>query len=99
MSNVIRPDFGRPAVSEAKPAADEYRPLRTYGTAFGHVVALIRADAGPEGLALQVVVGPEAGNTVETVAVLPDTNEGETDAERIGLAILRTLEILADAGN
>ena len=33
-------------------------------------------------------------NAIETVAVVPATLEGEIDAERTAMAILRTLEIL-----
>ena len=97
MDNVIRPTFGRPTAAPDA-AAEAYHPLRVYGTAAGYLVALIRADAGPEGQALRIVVGPEAADAVETVAVLPDDAAGETDAERIGLAILRTLEIVDEAG-
>jgi hypothetical protein len=100
MSNVIRPDFGtrREARAEAAaapaPAAEESLPLRVYGIAAGHLVALLRDDAAPEGPVLRVAVGPEGGNRVEAVAVVPATPEGEVDADLAALAVLRALEIV-----
>ena len=103
MSNVIRPTFGaprgaasEPAVTPASPEA-RYEPLRVYGIAAGHIVALLQDDAAPEGPVVKVVVGPEGGNTVEAVAILPATPEGEADADMAAMAVLRALEVLAAA--
>ncbi|MDP4024010.1 hypothetical protein Q8W71_15370 [Methylobacterium sp. NEAU 140] len=98
MSNVIRPTFGRrPEPAAPAPEAETVQLLRVYGTAAGHGVALIRHEAGPEGPALRIVVGPDGSDTVEAVAVLPDTPEGEADAERTALAILRALAVVEGA--
>ncbi len=98
MSNVIRPDFGarqKPAASEASAeAAPEYRPLRVFGQAASYTVALIQDEDERAGSVLKVVVGPETGNEVEAVAILPATPEGDADAEVVGMAILRTLEMI-----
>ena len=42
----------------------------------------------------RIVVGPEDAPFVETVALLPATAEAEAEAQRIGFAILRTLEVV-----
>ena len=103
MTNVIRPKFGSrvklvPSASAASIASDKKRvPLRIYGSAAGHVVALFADDAAPEGPLLKVVVGAEAGETVETVAILPATPEGEADADMAAMAALRTLEVVEAA--
>ena len=104
MSNVIRPTFGapreaasEPAVTPASPEA-RYEPLRVYGTAAGYLVALLRDDAAPEGPVVKVVVGPDGGNSVEAVAILPATPEGEADADMAAMAVLRALEVLAGVG-
>lgn len=56
MDNVIRPTFGRRVSTDSKAADPEiveaFTPLRIYGTAVGHFVALIRAERGAEGLTL-----------------------------------------------
>jgi hypothetical protein len=53
MDNVIRPTFGKPANAEpdavVPKAIEEFTPLRVYGTAVGHFVALIRAATGAGG--------------------------------------------------
>ncbi|MCJ2006100.1 hypothetical protein [Methylobacterium sp. J-092] len=95
MSNVIRPTFGRqpqPVDAESDEAA--YQPLRVYGEAAGHVVALVEDPDAPAGAVLKVVVGPLSGNIVEAVAVLPRTEAGEIDAELVGMAVLRTLALM-----
>lgn len=93
--NVIRPAFGnrRPPVEPdtAQP------PLRVLGTGAGHRVGLIRDPSAEEGDVVRVVVGPEEGMMVETVALLPVAEGAEAEAERIGFAILRTLEVLEGA--
>ncbi|TXM68533.1 hypothetical protein FV226_20005 [Methylobacterium sp. WL12] len=95
MTNVIRPTFGRPPQPDAAPPEETaLEPLRIYGKAAGHVVALVADPGSPAGEVLKVVVGPLVGDRVEAVAVLPRTEAGEIDAERVGMAVLRTLEML-----
>lgn len=100
MSNVIRPTFGAraSAVSNTPPTPREggeiYQPLRIYGTAADHLVALLRDDAAPEGPVMKVVIGRKTGNIVETVTILPATPEGEADADLAAMAVLRALEII-----
>ena len=95
MTNVIRPTFGRPPPSEdAVPDGTAHEPLRIYGEAAGHLVALVEDPGAPAGAVLKVVVGPLSGNHVEAVAVLPRTDAGEIDAELVGMAVLRTLALL-----
>lgn len=102
MTNIIRPTFGGRSRGAEPPAAtdadEEYQPLHVYGTAAGHVVALLEDTRGPEGRVLKVVVGPATGNTIEAVAVLPATDEGRIDADMTAMAVLRALEIV-EQGN
>ena len=95
MTNVIRPTFGRPPQPDPVPVeGTRHVPVRVYGEAAGHVVALVEDPATPAGAVLKVVVGPLDGEAAEAVAVLPRTDAGEIDAERIGMAVLRTLALL-----
>lgn len=97
MDNVIRPTFGAPRAPSApspEATASATRPLHLYGEAAGHRVGLLRDEDGPEGRTHRVVVGRLDGDAVEAVAIVPATREGEIDAERTALAILRTLEIV-----
>lgn len=100
MSNVIRPTFGarrevppKEADPSVPPQAED-QPLRVYGIGAGHLVALLQDDAAPEGPVVKVVVGPEGGDTVEAVAILPATPEGEADADMAAMAVLRALEVV-----
>lgn len=96
MDNVIRPTFGRKAPEpRAHPREDEHE-LRLLGQAGGFRVGLIEDETGPEGPSFKVVVGPCPGDTVEAVAVTPATQAGRIDAEMVGMAVLRTLELVAD---
>ncbi|GEP10512.1 hypothetical protein [Methylobacterium gnaphalii] len=100
MNNVIRPTFGtRPKTDAPSPPAAEHRALRIFGQAAGYTVALIQDDDDRTGPALKVVVGPTTGNEVEAVAILPALPEGEADADVVGMAILRTLEVIEAAGH
>ena len=96
MTNVIRPTFGRRTDAEPE-TVERFSPLRVYGAAVGHFVALIRAETGEEGMTLQVIVGREGGVGAEAVAIHPDNAKGEADAEATGFAILRALEIVKEA--
>ncbi|SDN29707.1 hypothetical protein SAMN05216360_107107 [Methylobacterium phyllostachyos] len=92
--NVIRPAFGTPR----RPTPEAPRaPLRVLGTGAGHRVGLIRDPEAKEGDVFRIVVGPEDEPGVETVALLPATADAEAEAERIGFAILRTLEMVEGA--
>ncbi|MCJ2054191.1 hypothetical protein [Methylobacterium sp. J-070] len=93
--NVIRPAFGTPRAPREPASAQP--PLRILGTGAGHRVGLIRDPAAEEGDVFRVVVGPEDEAVVETVALLPAAEGAEVEAERIGLAILRTLEVVEGA--
>ncbi|TXN23196.1 hypothetical protein [Methylobacterium sp. WL9] len=101
MSNVIRPTFGaRPKPDDAPPAVasvTELRALRHFGQAAGYEVTLVFDEDTRQGPVFKVVVGLEGGGDVETVAILPDTPEGEADANVVGMAILRTMEVMEAA--
>ena len=68
--------------------------LCLYGEEAGYRVGLVQDESGPEGSVFRVFVGRLDSNDVEAVAILPCTPEGRTDADAIGLAVLRTLEIV-----
>jgi hypothetical protein len=104
--NVIRPAFGVPRTaapaSGPEPAQAHlqdslHASLRILGTGAGHRVGLIRDPSAAEGDVVRVVVGPEDAPVVETVALLPATADAEAEAERIGFAILRALEVVEGA--
>ncbi|MCJ2118345.1 hypothetical protein MKK65_17505 [Methylobacterium sp. J-001] len=95
--NVIRPTFGTPRNAAPPERTDpdaELPPLRLFGAAAGHRVGLIRDTAAQEGDVFRIVVGPEDEQAVETVALLPAGADTEGEAERIGFAILRALEVI-----
>ncbi|TXN22446.1 hypothetical protein [Methylobacterium sp. WL9] len=102
MSNVIRPTFGaRPKPEDVPPtiaSVTELRAVRHLGQAAGYDVAMVRDEDTKQGPVSNVVVGLEAGSDVDVVAILPGTQEGEADAEVVGMAILRTLELLETTG-
>jgi hypothetical protein len=95
MSNVIRPDFGKTRRAEAPP--DTRRAAEAiclYGEEAGYRVGLVADESEPQGPVLTVFVGALGSDEVEAVAVTPATPEGRADADAIGLAILRALEIV-----
>ncbi|MCJ2140209.1 hypothetical protein [Methylobacterium sp. E-066] len=98
--NVIRPTFGAPRnaapVHRTEPDS-EPPPMRLFGAAAGHRVGLIRDPAAQEGDVFRIVIGPEDEQAVETVALLPAGADAEGEAERIGFAILRALEVVEGA--
>ncbi|WP_246682823.1 hypothetical protein [Methylobacterium sp. WL9] len=59
---------------------------------------MVRDEQTKQGPVFKVVVGLSDGSEVEAVAILPDTSEGEADAEVVGMAILRTLEVIEATG-
>ena len=94
--NVIRPAFGVPRTPAPEPEPDPVQaPLRVFGTGAGHRVGLIHDPSAVEGDVIRIVVGPEDEPGVETVALLPA--DAEAEAERIGFAILRALEVVEGA--
>lgn len=95
MDNIIRPNFGKPRPEESP---DERRvqvvTQRVYGEAGGCRVCLVHDEDAPEGDVYKVVVGFLTDDEVSTVAILPATPEGDTDAEIVALGILRTLAMI-----
>ncbi len=104
MDNVIRPDFQRAAkarVGKAR-AGDARKPgaqppmqyIKTYGEVGAHAVSLVRTRSGLRGDVYHVVIDTPAGQ-VGPVGVEPATDDGMFDADRVGMAVIRTLELLA----
>jgi len=101
MDNVIRPDFQRAARARARSnetraprAASTAQYVKTYGEVGLYAVSLVRDRSGSRGDIYQVVIdGP--GGQVGPVGVEPATADGMFDADRIGMAVIRTLELVA----
>ncbi len=103
MDNVIRPDFQRATRARDEAPGDVPRAGRTgslaqyvrcYGEIGTHAVSLVRDRASPKGDVYQVVIDTPDGQ-IGPVGVEPATPDGMFDADRIGLAVVRTLELLA----
>ncbi|GJD60353.1 hypothetical protein [Methylobacterium frigidaeris] len=99
MDNIIRPDFQRAAKARAgetrKPGASSpVQYVKTYGEVGSHAVSLVRTRSGLGGDVYQVVIDMPGGQ-VGPVGVEPATKDGMFDADRVGIAVLRTLELLA----
>ena len=95
MSNIIRPEFGRRHRDEPQAETEQVtEAVCLYGEEAGYRVGLVQDDSGPEGPVLKLFVGEAGSDEVEAVAVTPATPEGRIDADAIGIAILRTLEIV-----
>ncbi|UHC18204.1 hypothetical protein LRS73_10360 [Methylobacterium currus] len=99
MDNVIRPDFQRAAKARngdaRKPRAQTpMQYIKTYGEVGTHAVSLVRTRSGLRGDIYQVVIDTPAGQ-VGPVGVEPATDDGMFDADRVGMAVIRTLELLA----
>ncbi|WP_336486618.1 hypothetical protein [Methylobacterium nigriterrae] len=95
MSNVIHPNFGSRGREEHQAETVQViEAVSLYGEEAGYRVGLVQDDSGPEGSVLRVFVGEVDSDEVEAVALTPATPEGRIDADAIGMAILRTLEIL-----
>ncbi|GJD49551.1 hypothetical protein OPKNFCMD_2282 [Methylobacterium crusticola] len=91
MSNVIRLDFRAPRGDGVRLVFDI---LYEYGAAAGYRVLLIRDDTEPHGATYKVVVGDVRDVEVDVVAIEPYTVDGRFDANLIGAAIVRTLEVI-----
>lgn len=99
MDNVIRPDFQRAAKARAgdgrKPASSApVQYIKTYGEVGTHAVSLVRTRSALRGDVYQVVIDTPGGQ-VGPVGVEPATDDGMFDADRVGMAVIRTLELLA----
>jgi hypothetical protein len=100
MSNIISHDFGRSRREDpSKGERHEVKAVCIYGEEAGYRVGLVEDAGGPEGLVLKVFVGEIGSDEVEAVAVVPSTQAGRIDADAIGAAICRTLEIVAGTGD
>ncbi|MGF3027039.1 hypothetical protein ACQVP2_30005 [Methylobacterium aquaticum] len=100
MDNVIRPDFQRAAKAtagetKAPRAAGPVQYVKTYGEVGPHAVSLVRARSGPQRGVYQVVIDTPHGQ-IGPVGVEPATKDGMFDADRVGMAVIRTLELLAE---
>lgn len=107
MDNVIRPDFQRATRAGAKTqstkaqgtmtrasrAASTAQYVKMYGEVGLHAVSLVRDRSGSRDVYQVVIDGP--GGQVGPVGVEPATADGMFDADRIGMAVLRTLELVA----
>lgn len=93
----------RSSKAHVKAPADEARTARadgpvqvvkTYGEVGRHAVSLVRARSGPQSGVYQVVIDTPQGQ-IGPVGVEPATEDGKFDADRVGMAVMRTLELLA----
>jgi hypothetical protein len=98
MGEVIRPDFNTRS-SDPRHGGKEavFFVRETYGQRVGFRVCLIHDTTSPEGEVYKVVVGRVSGHEVQEVATVPATPVGEIDAHLVGMAVLRTLEMIATA--
>ncbi|MGX7705923.1 hypothetical protein [Methylobacterium sp. Gmos1] len=99
MDNVIRPDFQRAAkarTGEGKTSAASapVQYVKTYGEVGAHAVSLVRTRSALRGDVYQVVIEAPGGQ-IGPVGVEPATEDGMFDADRVGMAVTRTLELLA----
>src|SRR5689334_17065843 len=100
MGDVVRPEFGhKRGDAGLRDAEVVFQALYVFGDAMGCRICLIRDEATPVGDMLKVVAGPIGGCEYETVAVLPNTPAGRNEAATVGMAILRTLELIASINN
>lgn len=94
---MIRPTFRRIEAEVPPETVEAFSPLQIYGAAVGHFVALIRAEDEKVGMTLQVIGGRKEGENAESVAIFPDSAEGEANAETTAFAVIRALEIVKEA--
>ena len=97
MGKVIRPSFGSKGAANDGSADDTrtvFAAVHVFGDARGCRVSIIHDDEDPLGDVLKVVVGKVESNEVEAVAIVPASREGKREAVTVGLAVLRTLELL-----
>ena len=95
MGEIIRPEFGaRNSGTNRSGTCTVFAAVHVFGEAGGCRVSIIRDETYPAGDVLKVVVGEVDSDEVEAVAVLPASMEGKREAVTVGLAVLRTLEML-----
>jgi len=95
MSNVIRLDFGQKRADETPhDAVFVFQALHVFSDAARYRVCLMHDEAAPEGDVLKVVVGEVSGCDFEPVCVVLNSPEGRSEAATVGMAILRTLEVI-----
>ncbi|KMO34927.1 hypothetical protein VQ02_18125 [Methylobacterium variabile] len=99
MDNVIRPDFRRAAETRGSDprkvrGGDTAQHVKLYGEVGHHAVSLVRDRSSPQGDVYKVMIDTP-GSRMGPVGVEPATPDGLFDADLVGLAVLRTLELLA----
>ena len=97
MGKVIRPNFGSKGAGNDSSTGDTrtvFAAVHVFGDARGCRVSIIHDDEDPLGDVLKVVVGKVESDEVEAVAIVPASREGKREAVTVGLAVLRTLELL-----
>ena len=97
MGKVIRPNFGSKGAGNDGSTGDTrtvFAAVDVFGDARGCRVSIIHDDEDPLGDVLKVVVGKVESDEVEAVAIVPASREGKREAVTVGLAVLRTLELL-----
>jgi|SRR4051794_38428607 hypothetical protein len=100
MGDVIRPRFGQERGHESpRDVVAVFQALHVFGDAAGYRVCLVHDPDASEGDVFKVLVGEVNGCDFEPVSLLPATPEGKCKAVTVGLAILRTLELIASIDN
>jgi len=100
MGEVIRPDFrGKSGGARCGREGPVFEALHIFGEVAGNGVYLVHDAAAPEGGVFKVVIGQVSSDEGDAVANLPATPAGRAEAIRIGLAILRTLELIESIDN
>jgi hypothetical protein len=100
MGDVIRPWFGHKRGHESScEVVAVFQALHVFGDAAGYRVCLVHDPDASEGDVFKVLVGEVSGCDFEPISLLPATPEGKSEAVTVGLAILRTLELIASIDN
>ena len=100
MGEVVRPEFGaRNRGTNRSGTCTVFAAVHVFGEAGGCRVSIIHDETDPVGDVLKVVVGEVGSDEVEAVAVLPASIDGKREAVIVGLAILRTLEMMESINN
>ncbi|OAS27204.1 hypothetical protein [Methylobacterium platani] len=99
MDNVIRPDFQRAAKArggerKASCTAPAAQYVKTYGEVGHHAVSLVRDRSSPQGDVYKVMIDTPGGQ-IGPVGVEPATADGMFDVDLVGVAVVRTLELMA----
>ena len=97
MGKVIRGNFGSKGTGPDGDNGDTwtvFAAVHVFGDARGCRVSIIHDEEDPLGDVLKIVVGEVGSDEVEAVAIVPASREGKREAVTVGLAVLRTLELL-----